>query len=257
MAIDVSAPLPMWQRYLQIVSYGSIGQSLLITVLEASGVSHWPTTMIGVSYLGALAALGLSNAFGVPLLPAVLRRGPRGLRDRLWNSRLGTWIAKQLHAPMMSVPIAGAIFRPTEVALGLAASELFAALPAAYREQLAGLPMIVQNLEARAATSRAKLNALQGMAVAGGRPTHPMSDTSEQRVRRSLAESVGALEFIRLDLLRRHAGEADLAPITTLLDAAKSIGVDVERLIIAQRDVASESRMIPRSLGFARTPTPA
>ena len=158
---------------------------------------------------------------------------------------------------MTSAPIAGAIFRPTEVALGVAASELFAALPAPYREQLVDLPMIVQNLQARAAESRAQLNAFQAMAVAGGRPAQPIADTGEQRVRRSLAETVGALESIRLDLLRLHAGEADLAPITTLLDAARSIGVHVERLMVAQRDVAAASGRIPPRTGFARTPTPA
>ena len=254
---DAKRPLGVWQRYLQIASYSSIAQSLLGTVLTASGVSHLPTTMIGLSYLGSLAVLGLSNAFAVPLLPTALRRGPRGLRDRLWNSRVGAWIAKRMHAPLTSAPVGGAIFRPTEVALGVAAGELFTALPAPYREQLADLPVIVQSLEARAAESRAQLNALLAMAVAGGRAARPLADTGEQRVRRALAESVGALEAIRLDLLRLHAGEADLAPITTLLDAAKSIGVDVERLIVAQSDVAAASRRMPPRAGFARTPTPA
>ena len=254
---EVKTPLAWWQRYLQAVSYGAIGQSLLVTALMVSGVSHWPTQLIGLSYLGALAALGLSNAFSVPLLPSSIRRGPRGLRDRLWTSRLGERIAKWMNAPTTSAPVGGASFRPTEVALGVAASELFAALPAPYREQLAELPMIVQDLEARAAESRAQLNALQAMAVAGGRASQPMADTGEQRVRRSLAESVGALETIRLDLLRLHAGEVDLAPITTLLDAAKSIGVDVERLIVAQRDVATASPKVPPRAALARTPTPA
>ena len=257
LASDVKAPLAVWQHYLQLVSYGSIGQSLLVTMLSASGVGHWPTTMIGVSYLGSLAALGLSNAFGVPLLPASLRRGSRGLRDRLWTSRLGAWIAGRMKAPMTSTPVGGAIFRPTEVALGVAAGELCAALPAPYREQLADLPLIVQTLEARAAESRAHLNVLQAMAVRAGRPPRSIADSGEQCARRALAESVGALESIRLDLLRLHAGEADLAPITTLLDAARSIGVDVERLIVAQRDVAAASRRIPPRAGFARTPTPA
>ena len=69
-----------------------------------------------------------------------------------------------------------------------------------------------------------------------------------------LAESVAALEGIRLDLLRLHAGAADLAPLTTLIDAARVIGEDVSRLAEAQQEVESAVR---RKLGAARTPTPA
>ena len=51
------------------------------------------------------------------------------------------------------------------------------------------------------------------------------------------SESVAALEGIRLDLLRLHAGGSDLAPLTTLIDAARQIGEDVDRLAEAQREV--------------------
>jgi serine/threonine-protein kinase len=52
-----------------------------------------------------------------------------------------------------------------------------------------------------------------------------------------LAESVAALEGIRLDLLRLHAGASDLAPLTTLIDAARHIGEDLNRLAEAQQEV--------------------
>jgi hypothetical protein len=52
-----------------------------------------------------------------------------------------------------------------------------------------------------------------------------------------LADSVAALEGIRLDLLRLHAGAGDLAPLTTLIDAARSLGEDVNRLAEARREV--------------------
>jgi serine/threonine-protein kinase len=51
-----------------------------------------------------------------------------------------------------------------------------------------------------------------------------------------LAESVAALEGIRLDLLRLHAGTTDLAPLTTLMDAARRVGDDLSRLAEAQRE---------------------
>ncbi len=68
-----------------------------------------------------------------------------------------------------------------------------------------------------------------------------------------LAESVAALEGIRLDLLRLHAGTADLAPLTTLLDAARRIGEDVSRLAEAEREVANGER---QRLGVRRVSTP-
>ena len=69
-----------------------------------------------------------------------------------------------------------------------------------------------------------------------------------------LAASVAALEGIRLDLLRLHAGASDLAPLTTLVDAARLIGEDLSRLAEAQREVEDATR---RRLGAERTPTPA
>ena len=70
----------------------------------------------------------------------------------------------------------------------------------------------------------------------------------------SLSSSVAALEGIRLDLLRLHAGASDLAPLTTLIDAARVLGEDVSRLAAAQREV--ESAVAHRPRGAERVPTP-
>ena len=56
------------------------------------------------------------------------------------------------------------------------------------------------------------------------------------------AESVAALEGLRLDLLRVHAGAADLQPLTTLMDAARQIGDDLGRLAEAQDEVQRATR---------------
>ena len=52
-----------------------------------------------------------------------------------------------------------------------------------------------------------------------------------------LADSVAALESIRLDLLRLHVNASDLAPLTTLMDAARLIGEDLNRIADAEREV--------------------
>jgi serine/threonine-protein kinase len=194
----------------------------------------------------------LSNALGVRFIPARLRAWwQTGIRDRLWNSRLGAWLARRLGAPERSRAVGGGVFRATESALGVAAAELFEALPKTYREQLDELPAIVASLEARAAAARAEMDVLAAMVPSD-------SDAEVLALRREaakedLARSVAALESIRLDLLRLHAGASDLAPLTTLMDAARRIGEDLSRLVEAQKEVEEATS---RSSGAGGIPTP-
>ena len=61
------------------------------------------TTML----LGAI-----SNALDVPFVPARIRRWWRtGIRERIWNSRLGEWLARRLGAPERSRIAGAAAFR--------------------------------------------------------------------------------------------------------------------------------------------------
>jgi serine/threonine-protein kinase len=181
-------------------------------------------------------ALGaVSNALDVQFIPTRLRSWwQTGIRDRLWNSRVGAWLARRLGAPEQSRAVGGGVFRATESALGVAAAELFEALPSAYREQLEELPAIVASLEARAAEARAELEVLDAMAPSGA-DAEVVADRRNAAKER-LSESVAGLEGIRLDLLRLHAGASNLAPLTTLMDAARRIGEDVNRLAEAQQE---------------------
>jgi serine/threonine-protein kinase len=178
---------------------------------------------------------------GVQFIPPKIRGAwQRGLRDRLWNSRVGQWLARNLGAPEQSRAIGGGVFRATEAALGVAASELFAALPESYRERLAELPDTVAALEARAAEARAQLDLLSSLAPSGGTDSEVLA---ERRVAATsqLKESVAALEGIRLDLLRLLAGANDLAPLTTLLDAARQLGEEAARLAEAKQQIDAEA----------------
>jgi serine/threonine-protein kinase len=117
----------------------------------------------------------------------------------------------------------------------VAAVELYQALPRAQREQLGELPEVMASLEARAAEARAEVEMLDAMATKG--PDAELLAGRRQVAKQRLAESVAALEGIRLDLLRLHAGSSDLAPLTTLLDAAKQIGEDLRRLAEARQEL--------------------
>jgi serine/threonine-protein kinase len=214
------------RRVLRLGTVASATWLAVTFILGLQGTIHERFTGIWWFLTPVLTTLGLgalSNALGVQFIPEKIREWwQTGIRDRLWNGRAGEWLSRRLGAPERSRAIGGGVFRPTEAALGLAASELFVALPKAYREQLAELPTIVAALEARAAGARAEIDVVAALAPSS-------ADAKVLEARRTaastqLTESVAALEGIRLDLLRLHAGASDLAPLTTLMDAARAVG---------------------------------
>ena len=118
--------------------------------------------------LSTMALGAVSNALDVQFIPdadpqVVADGDPRSPLEQ----PLGEWLARRLGAPERSQLAGASAFRATEAALGVAASELFAALPKAYREQLAELPAIVAALEARAAEARAEIDVLAALAPSG------------------------------------------------------------------------------------------
>jgi predicted Ser/Thr protein kinase len=236
-------------RVLRAGFYGAGSWGAVTLVLVNMGVVHerllgpWPFVLplVTTVLLGAVC-----NVLGVPLIPdAVRNRIKPGLRERLWRSRLGAWLAHRLGAPGRTSLAGGSAFRATESALGVAASELFAALPKAYREELAGLPATVVALEQRAAAARAELEVVAALAPAGDDSGALLAARREQAAAH-LAASVAALEGIRLDLLRLHAGASDLAPLTTLMDAARAMGDDIVRLADAQRELSGPPPSVRR-----------
>ena len=207
--------------------------------LLMSGVIHERTLapIVFIAPLLTTMLLGaVSNALDVQFIPNRIRDWwQTGIRDRLWNSRVGGWLARRLGAPERTQLAGASAFRATEAALGVAASELFVALPKEYREQLSELPAVVASLEARAAEARAELDVVAAMAPTGSRDVDVLA-ARKKTAATHLAESVAALEGLRLDLLRLHAGTGDLQPLTTLIDAARLIGEDLGRLAEAQQE---------------------
>jgi serine/threonine-protein kinase len=231
---------PLSHRALRVATIGA-GTWLATTFgLIAAGIIREATTgavWIAGPVITTLGLAALSNALDVQFVPTKLRAWwQTGIRERLWKSRVGEWLARRLGAPERSRAIGGNAFRATEAALGVAASELFAALPKAYREELADLPVMIAALEARAAEARAEIDVVEALGASG------TTDAEVLRARREaasghLTKSVAALEGIRLDLLRLHAGASDLAPLTTLIQEARVLSEDIERLAEAQREV--------------------
>lgn len=225
-------------RAATIASAGWLGTTIVLLAANIIHENRGQAMLVIAPILTTMALGAVSNALDVPFIPASIRsKWHSGIRERLWNSKLGKWFAQRLGAPEQTRAIGGGVFRATEAALGVAAAELFAALPQAFRDDLSDLPATVEALEASAASARAELELINALAASGG-------DDGDALARRRgvatahLSASVAALESIRLDLLRLHAGSNDLAPLTTLLDAARVAGEDLNRLAAAQHEVS-------------------
>jgi serine/threonine-protein kinase len=231
---------PTGLRVLRMATVGSatwLAVTFVLVLLDVIHENRGGLAFILAPVLSTMALGALSNALDVQFIPTAIRKWwQTGIRERLWSSRAGEWLARRLGAPERSQLAGASAFRATEAALGVAASELFAALPKEYREQLAELPSIVAAFEARAAEARADVDVVAALAPSGTVGSEVLAARREAATAR-LAESVAALEGIRLDLLRVHAGASDLAPLTTLMDAARQIGEDLGRLAEAQREV--------------------
>jgi serine/threonine-protein kinase len=254
--VIVDEHLSIAQRLLRIGTFASVGATSMVIFLMVKGILvpfNSKYVIVGPAVASVILAAA-SNAMDVPLMPAAIRRRfQSGVRDRLWRSRVGAWLARRLGAPERSRVGAGA-FRATEVALGVAAADLYAALPKRFREQLSELPATVAALEARAAEARAELDELAALAPSDSAGGELLAERRAAAASR-LASTVAALEGVRLDLLRLHANADDVAPLTTLIDAARLLGDDIGRLADAQREVAAKAPNRP--LGAGRVPTPA
>ena len=180
-------------------------------------------------------------------------------RYRFWRSKAGGAFARLLKRGVKPMPRADAD-RPTEVIVGGAAASLFNALPKELRKEIASVPGVVEQLELRARDLRAKRDRMEAFASVAAKPVRPHTehpaDVSVERVRaetvgelnearervnQQLATTIAALETIRLDLLRLHAGRGSTGDLTAALNAAMKIGdelsITIESRAAAERAV--------------------
>ena len=197
-----------WERMMRSKMYAALG------VATATGGAAFFVPYPAVLWVFAL--FGLSCATAVVTGYAALAASRSGLDDAerrrlsFWKGRIGRWLVKLaglgLKRAPAGLPGAG---RPTEVALGLAALDLFEGLPKETRQQLGDLPSVVRGLEER-------VRLLRG-------------NGEEKR----LGEALGALETLRFDLLRLHGGVGTIEGLTADLGAARRIGEQVDAILEA------------------------
>ena len=137
------------------------------------------------------------------------------LWHRLWAGRFGRAFFR-LAGVGLTAPTRPAIASAdaTELVLGRSALAAYEALPPAERAQVGDVPAVVRRLEAEAEALRAR------------------GQTGER-----LAETVAALENVRLALLRLRSGTGSVGDITTWLERAREIGEYVDRRLEAEGEV--------------------
>lgn len=154
----------------------------------------------GIAFLGAVGAI-LVPAIAVRRIWNLWRTGKAPIWLGMLKKKFGRWLFK-LGGLGLRSPRLPAASELTEVALGSELHQLFARLPDDLKRRFSELPELVDRLQADGEIARA-----QGEDGANGRLTH----------------AVVALESLRLDLLRLHAGAAVQDELTRDLEAAQKI----------------------------------
>jgi len=232
------------ERTLRWVSGLGIGVAFVcLLALPETGPIMWT--------FGASLTVGFGT--GVAALSMLQRRRDVDAEfwGRLWTGRLGRWLfgVARMFAGAKILP-ASLTHRPTELALGMAAEQLYETLPKETRQQLRELPDVVHRLEEDAQKMRARFEELQEAlsdvedrgnpdpAIAA-RHARIVADLTAERdlVQQRLRDAVAALETIRLKLLRLHAGTGSVQSLTTDLGLAREVVRDIGRQIEGLREV--------------------
>jgi hypothetical protein len=229
--------------------------------LAAGGASLASIFVIGPSEAGSLWGI-----FGVTMTAFTVTGAVHAVRTqqrrdiwgerwlKFWNSRLGRWAFKLAGLGLKHVPAATtATYRPTELALGLAADHLYEALSKETRRALPDLPQVVRQLERDAQGMRQRVDQLNDLITQIGEDTKRPGAADRATLREELRatrdaahqkmlDAVAALETIRLGLLRMQAGVATAASITQDLAAARDLLGDIERLAESADEVEQALR---------------
>jgi len=246
----------LYERVLRLLGIGGIllgGVSgYVILTAPYPGPSAWLAQVFGWSL-----STGLLTGF----LALVRLQRRIDLDTRIWSwlwqgpiGRLLFGVARVFLGTKSLPP--PATHRPTELALAMAAEQLFEELPRETRQQLRELPDIVRRLEQDAQKMRQRLeelnDALGGMgdeapgkggdAALGTRHDRIVADLETERnlVHTRLADAVKALETIRLNLLRLRAGSGSVQSLTTDLGLAREVAAEINLLLEGRREIERE-----------------
>ncbi|HKA59667.1 MAG TPA: serine/threonine-protein kinase [Gemmatimonadales bacterium] len=237
-------------RWISVPSLATAAITLPIMVTTGSDVGLFLTAQL----FGWSLLAGVGSGVGALIMLQRRRDVDAEFWGRLWTGRLGRWLFgfARLFTSRKALP-ASLTHRPTELALGMAAEQLYDSLPKETRNQLRDLPDVVHRLERDAQTMRTRLDELQEALAdvpqrgasdptIAARHDRIVSDLTAERdlVQQRLQDAVAALETIRLNLLRLHAGTGTVHSLTTDLGLARELARDIGVQVDAYRVVEQE-----------------
>jgi len=263
-AVDSGLGPSLVERLLRVgtvLGWGVFGVSL------AYGITSKGWTPEKLANLLALAALAGSGCGVGALILLQRRRDVDGeAYGKLWTGVIGRTLFRiaRMVTPQRMLS-ASVTHRPTELSIGMAAEQLYETLPKETRRQLQDLPEVLRRLENDAQRLRKRHDELAdavargeggGERLLGGRTSaeriasrrpDALAAVREERdaIHAKLASTVAALETIRLNLLRLHAGSGSVASLTTDLGRAFEVAKEVELLLDAGREVDAALRRDP------------
>lgn len=222
---DSTRPIHWLPTLMRRMTYGAFG--VAVTALIAGMVI--PATAVNsyiLFWIFALSTLmGISGAMKGLLMPGRrVKAVDPWARARVWfwQGAIGRLFARAAATGLPVREAGWAPWRPTEAALGGVTATLFDALPANKQRALAGLPDVVARLEHEAAHARRQLE----------------SGAGEGHWPARLSAAVGAIETLRLGLLRMHAHREEPGALTADLDAARLIAERIDYLVAAEDEIA-------------------
>jgi serine/threonine-protein kinase len=239
------------ERILKWISIPSLTVTAVTLPFLIAGPSSDAAFFVVAQLFGWSLTIGVGTGFAKLIMLQRRRDVDAEFWGRVWTGRVGKWLfgIARLFTGKKALP-ASLTHRPTELALGMAAEQLFESLPKESRNQLRDLPDVVHRLEQDAQRMRARLEELQealaGVAQRGkpepaiaARHDRIVTDLSAERdlVQQRLKDAVAALETIRLNLLRLHAGTTTVKSLTTDLGLAREMARDIGRHVEGLREV--------------------
>ncbi len=168
------------------------------------------------------------------------------LRRAFWHSRLGEWWYRCTALGLPEHSAETTLHRPTEVMLGLQIGDLWRALPPGSRHGLGDLPMVADGLRRRLEEVRTSLAHLEAL-------TPELAEQQlhlRERLERHRQQALGALERLRLVLLRLAGEAAPAGELTRHLHDARELELELLQDLGAHRGVRG-------LVGRTPSPTPA
>ncbi len=246
----------VFERILRWISVPSLATAAIALPFFASSGVDESSFFVLAQLFGWSLTIGVGSGIGALIMLQRRRDVDAEAWGRLWTGRLGRWLFgfARMFTSKKALP-ASLTHRPTELALGMAAEQLFDTLPKETRNQLRDLPDVVHRLEQDAQKMRARLEELQealgDVGHRGGGSPDPAIAARHDRIVRDLGaerdlvqqrlkDAVAALETIRLNLLRLHAGTGTVQSLTTDLGLAREVVEEISGQVDGHREVERE-----------------